>query len=50
MRFVNRLVEARTQTAQREIARRIYLLPYSLDERGNRLVKASAKDMPFGGW
>jgi hypothetical protein len=25
-------------------------LPYTLDERGNRLVKAGGKDMPFGGW
>ena len=26
------------------------LLPYSLDERGNRLVKTGSHDMPFGGW
>jgi hypothetical protein len=26
------------------------LLPYSLDERGNRLVKTGSGDMPLGGW
>ena len=50
VRFMDKLIEARTQQARREIARHIYLLPYSLDERGNRLVKVSSRDMPFGGW
>jgi len=49
-RFMAALIEARTQQARREIARHIHLLPYSLDERGNRLVRTSSKDMPFGGW
>ena len=44
------LIEARMQQARREIERHIQLLPYSLDERGNRLLKAGSKDMPFGGW
>jgi hypothetical protein len=26
------------------------LLPYTFDERGNRLVKTDSGDMPFGGW
>jgi hypothetical protein len=50
VRFMDKLIEARTLQAQREIARHIHLLPYSLDERGNRLVKSGPRDMPFGGW
>jgi hypothetical protein len=50
VRFMETLIEARTQQAKREIARHIHLLPYSFDERGNRLVKAGPRDMPFGGW
>jgi hypothetical protein len=50
VRYMDALIEARTQLARREIARHIHLLPYSLDERGNRIVRTSSKDMPFGGW
>lgn len=49
-RFFDALVESRLQQAHREIVRHAHLLPYSLDERGNRLVKVGGKDMPFGGW
>jgi hypothetical protein len=49
-RLMEALIEARTQQAKREIARHIHLLPYSLDERGNRIVKTGPQDMPFGGW
>jgi len=49
-RFMDALIEARMQQARRELATHIYLLPYSLDERGNRLVKTGSTDMPFGGW
>ena len=49
-RFMDALVEARMAQARREIALHLDLLPYSLDERGNRLVKTNAQDMPFGGW
>ena len=49
-RFVDALVETRMQHAHREIMRHAHLLPYSLDERGNRLIKVGGKDMPFGGW
>jgi hypothetical protein len=47
---MDKLIEARTLQAQREIARHIQLLPYSLDERGNRLVRIGKTEMPFGGW
>ena len=47
-RLVDALVETRMQQAHREIMRHAHLLPYSLDERGNRLVKVGGKDMPFG--
>ena len=43
-----RSIEARMQQARREIRMHIQLLPYSLDERGNRLVKTGSGDMPFG--
>jgi hypothetical protein len=49
-RFMEALIEVRMQQARREIARHIHLLPYTFDERGNRLVRSGAKDMPFGGW
>jgi len=49
-RIVDALVETRMQQAHREIIRHAHLLPYTLDERGNRLVKAGGKEMPFGGW
>ena len=41
---------ARMEQARREIRMHTGLLPYSLDERGNRLVKSGSGDMPFGGW
>jgi hypothetical protein len=50
MRLMEALIEARSQQARREIARYSHLLPYSLDERGNRIVKTGPRDMPFGGW
>ena len=49
-RFMDALIESRMQQARRELATHIHLLPYSLDERGNRLVKTGSGDMPFGGW
>jgi hypothetical protein len=42
------LIESRMQQARREIRLHTGLLPYSLDERGNRLVKTGVNDMPFG--
>jgi len=49
-RFMDARVETRMAQARREIALHVDLLPYSLDERGNRLVKTGSHDMPFGGW
>jgi hypothetical protein len=49
-RFMDALVVARMEQARREIRMHTGLLPYSLDERGNRLVKSGSGDMPFGGW
>jgi len=46
-RFMDALVESRMQQTRRELAAHIQLLPYSLDQRGNRLVKISSSDMPF---
>lgn len=47
-RFMDALIAARLEQARREIRFHTGLLPYSLDERGNRLVKTGANDMPFG--
>ena len=47
-RFMDALMETSMQQARRELAAHIQLLPYSLDERGNRLVKIGSSDMPFG--
>jgi hypothetical protein len=50
-RFMDALIEARMQQARREIAMHARLAPsLGFDERGNRLVKTGANDMPFGGW
>ena len=49
-RFMDALIEARMQQARRQIRLHTGLLPYMLDERGNRLVKTGHDDMPFGGW
>jgi hypothetical protein len=49
-RFMDALIEARMQQARREIRMHTGLLPYTLDERGNRLVKSASGDMPLGGW
>jgi hypothetical protein len=49
-RFMDALIEARMQQARREIRMHTGLLPYTLDEVGNRLVKTGSGDMPLGGW
>ena len=49
-RFMDALIESRMQQARREIARLSHLLPYSVDERGNGLVKSGSENLPFGGW
>jgi len=49
-RVLDAMIEARMQQARREIAMHTQLLPYTVDKRGNRLVKTNSGDMPFGGW
>ncbi len=49
-RVMDAIIEAQMRKARREIAMHVRLLPYSLDERGNRLVKSKSDEMPFGGW
>ena len=49
-RFVDAMIVARMEQARCEIRMHTGLLPYGLDERGNRLVKTGSGDMPFGGW
>ncbi len=50
VRVFDALIEARMEQARREIRMHTKLMPYILDERGNRLVKTDAGNMPFGGW
>ncbi|HME28544.1 MAG TPA: hypothetical protein VKE53_01600 [Pseudolabrys sp.] len=47
-RFMDALAESRMKHFHREIAKHAHLLPYTLDERGNRLVNGIEK-LPFGG-
>ena len=47
-RFMDAVMDARMQQARREIRLHTSLLPYSLDERGNRLVRTGVNEMPFG--
>ena len=47
-RFMDALVESRLQSVHREISRHARLLPYTLDERGNRLINTVDR-MPFSG-
>jgi len=47
-RFMDALVESRLQSVHSEISRHAHLLPYTLDERGNRLINTVDK-MPFSG-
>jgi hypothetical protein len=49
-RFMDALAVARMEQAGREFKMHKALLPYTLDERGNRLVHAGSVGMPFGGW
>ncbi|MGH6728269.1 MAG: hypothetical protein ACREB8_17260 [Pseudolabrys sp.] len=48
-RLMDALIESRMQQARREIRMHTGLLPYTLDERGNRLIKTAFGDIPFGG-
>lgn len=48
IRFMDALVASRMKQVHREIAKHAHLLPYTLDERGNRLINSVDK-LPFGG-
>ena len=48
VRFMDALAESRMKQVHREIARHAHLLPYTLDERGNRLINGIEK-LPFSG-
>ena len=47
-RALDHIIEARMRQAQAEVRRHLGYLPYSLDQAGDRLVKARHQDMPFG--
>jgi hypothetical protein len=49
-RLVEALIESRMRKARAEIRKHRHLMPYTFDERTNRLVKIEPGDMPFGGW
>jgi hypothetical protein len=48
VRFMDALVESRLKQVHREIAKHAHLLPYTLDERGNRVTNGTDK-LPFSG-
>jgi hypothetical protein len=48
LRFMDALVASRMKQVHREIARHAHLLPYTLDERGNRVI-SSVDKLPFSG-
>ncbi len=50
LRLVEAMMAARLQQAQREIRMYTRLMPYTVDEKGNRKLKTQTGDMPFGGW
>jgi hypothetical protein len=48
IRFMDALVASRMKQVHREIAKHAHLLPYTLDERGNRVIDGVEK-LPFSG-
>ncbi len=50
VRFLDALIESRMRKARAEIRKHRHLMPYTFDERTNRLVKIEPGDMPSGGW
>src|SRR5262245_21792774 len=48
IRVMDALVASRMKHVHREIAKHAHLLPYTLDERGNRLINGVEK-LPFSG-
>lgn len=48
-RLFDAMVEARMQQARREIRMYTHLAPYTVDDKGNRILKSDV-NTPFGGW
>ncbi|HEY1311304.1 MAG TPA: hypothetical protein VGF02_10175 [Pseudolabrys sp.] len=48
--FIDVLIEARMMQAQREIRMQTRMMPFTLDESGNKIVRTDSGDMPLGGW
>jgi len=48
VRFMDALAASRMKQVHREIAKHAHLLPYTLDERGNRVISGIEK-LPFSG-
>lgn len=48
-RLVDAMIEARMQQARREIRMYTELMPYTVDDKGNRILKADVNS-PVGGW
>jgi hypothetical protein len=48
VRFMDALVASRMKQVHREITKHAHLFPYTLDERGNRLINGVEK-LPFSG-
>ena len=49
-RFLDAMIESRMEQARREIRMHTRLMPYTLDDHGNRMVKSETGNVPFGGW
>lgn len=48
-RFFDAMIEARVQQARREIRMYTQLMPYTVDDKGNRILK-TGMNTPVGGW
>jgi hypothetical protein len=48
-RFFQAMMDARLEQARRELRMHTQLLPYTFEERNDRLVKNKSVDMPFQG-
>lgn len=50
VRFFEAMIAARMKQAEREIRMYTRLMPYTVDEHGNRKLKTEMNDTPRGGW
>jgi hypothetical protein len=48
-RLLDAMMEARLQQARREIRMYTQSMPYTIDDKGHRILKADV-NTPFGGW